>query len=411
MVAALALAISSSAQIMDPQQRAGRVAILNNDLDLVRQALADGWRPNEGDAQGRPSWWQVIPFEFFAALPVLFEGGADPSARSSVRYTALHYAVELERPAAITALIQAGLDPDLRGLVSKEDRGDLARTALHLAASVGCEPCARALVAGGADANALDVGNATPLWVARNKGHRDIVAFLEGLGATDDPNAAAGNPLRRPGAPPAVGGRDPGRASPSASSEDCESQLDLAALTGEGGVGEGDCEDGDGGPGPSGGDPGADDSGGDDEGRGPSSPDEGGGTRPAPPPRSARPVHEVNVGNVLGGPLSGLWGAFQARHPEWRLDANGHITNLEGGTTMTGGTRIDALPADWAAELHRIGVEQGLVVENPQAPYLVAPRGGLAQVMAAEAAQVQAEQAAAGPMGVAGDTPSQAAGR
>lgn len=418
---AVALAVlgatAAFAQIMDPQQRAGRVAILNGDVEGLRQALAAGWDPNAPQEGGRPSWWQVIPFEFFVALPALFEGGADPEVRSQAGFTALHYAVGLERPAAITALIEAGMDPDARGLLSAEDRGELARTALHHAAFTGCEPCARALVAGGADANALDVGNATPLWAAREEGHADVVAFLEGLGATDDPNEAAGNPLRRPGAPPPVGGREPGVAS--GGGGDCETQLDLSALTGEGGFGEGDCEEDPGRTSQGGNRPGGESEGRDGAGNGDGG--EAGGPAPPPAPRAARPVYEVNVANVLGGPLAGLWGAFQGRHPDWGLDGNGHITRLEGGTTMTGGTRIDALPGEWAQELHQIGVEQGLVAGNPSAPYLVAPRGGLAAVMAQESAQIRAEQAAqaeqpglaagADTLGVGEETAATAEGR
>lgn len=116
---------------------------------------------------------------------------------------------------------------------------------------------------------------------------------------------------------------------------------------------------------------------------------------PPIPPRPARPIYEVTVANVLGGPLSGLWGAFSGAHPDWGLDSNGHKTNLGPGVSMRSNGKIDSLPPEWASEIYSIGTSQGKVPTNPEADFLVAPQGGYAIIAAQENQIRQAEANAA----------------
>jgi hypothetical protein len=114
----------------------------------------------------------------------------------------------------------------------------------------------------------------------------------------------------------------------------------------------------------------------------------------APDPKPPRRVIEINAATVLGGELSALWGAFQAKHPELGLDAMGHVTKMGAGTKMVGGSRIDTLPSEWVAELLAIAKEQGLTGDNPDADFLVAGPGGAGGVIAQESARFQRESQA-----------------
>lgn len=114
-----------------------------------------------------------------------------------------------------------------------------------------------------------------------------------------------------------------------------------------------------------------------------------------PPPKPPRPVIEINANTVLGGgPLASLWAAFSARHPEWGLNQNGHITNVEAGTTIQSNQRIDSLPPEWVAELVSIAREQGLDGSDPNAEFLVAPPGGAGAVASQELERFQGESSA-----------------
>lgn len=117
---------------------------------------------------------------------------------------------------------------------------------------------------------------------------------------------------------------------------------------------------------------------------------------PLPPPaKPPRPVIEINADTVLGGgPLSSLWAAFSARHPEWGLNENGHITNVEAGTTITSNQRVDSLPPEWISELVSIAKEQGLDGSDPNAGFLVAPPGGAGAVASQELERFQGESSA-----------------
>lgn len=100
----------------------------------------------------------------------------------------LEEAVKRGDKQAVLALLQDGVDPNVRGALN--------RTALHYAAAVGDIELARALVAAGANINAVDADDVTPLYRAAQSGHREVTAFLLESGADPDIVSKNGNSAR-----------------------------------------------------------------------------------------------------------------------------------------------------------------------------------------------------------------------
>ena len=331
----LALPAIAAASTLSPSHRRALVAIRNGDLTDLRAELDAGLDPDTKDAKGLPLLARCVDDNQAQMVAILVRRGADLAWRHPETRNGLgHLCVLWERPRVLDALLAAGMDPDLSGGRDK-DKEPIEGSPLTLAAVQDEIEMVRILIRRGADLNFVDGLGGTPTSRAWEFDHEEIARLLERYGATDDAKVAKDDPLRvgTRAQPPQVASRSGGRAP-------------AAGLFGLAGL-------------------------------------------PSGPAMGRRPVFEVTAATVLGGPLSGLWAAFSARHADWGLNANGHITRLEGGVTMQSSRRIDALPTDWARELYEIGVDQGHVPANPGAPFLVAPQGGAAIVAAQEEQRLQ----------------------
>lgn len=352
---------------LSPGERRTLTAIRNGDMAALKAELDAGVDPNFKDTSGYPVLVWCISENQPSMVGELVRRGADLNYRTEKNNSFLHLCITNDKPQVLEAFLDAGMDVDSPGVMEQGGK-KLDASPLTLAAMDGKMNFVQLLVRRNANLNHVDSKNGTPVFRAWENKHEEVARYLEGLGATDNATDARANPLR-------VGDKAPRVPTPGASGTTTSG---AGSSTGSGSSGAGGAGSASGPRAPSGGLLGTD-------------------VLPPIPPRPARPIYEVNVGNVLGGPLSGLWAAFSANHSDWGLNSMGHKTNLGPGVTMTGGSRIDSLPSDWASEIYSIGTSQGHVPSNPEAAFLVAPRGGVAIVAAQEeqARQAEAQQATA----------------
>ncbi len=106
-----------------------------------------------------------------AALTALIEAGADPDARTAAGQSALHVAVQMGHADAVAALLEGGADVDAT------HRNGL--TPLHFAAILGRRDLAERLLGAGADPARAARDGRTPAFWAGAKGHAEVAAVLE----------------------------------------------------------------------------------------------------------------------------------------------------------------------------------------------------------------------------------------
>lgn len=129
------------------------------------------------------------------AAKLLLQAGADVNAREGWSdQTALMWAAAEKQPDMIHLLVKAGAKVNARGKIREWARRITSEprpkgmnrggfTPLLYAAREGCTPCAKELLAGGADPNLADPDQTTPLVVALMNLHFDFAMFLIDHGA------------------------------------------------------------------------------------------------------------------------------------------------------------------------------------------------------------------------------------
>ena len=130
--------------------------------EVLKLLLRAGANPNcEQRVTGRHPLYIAALGGHYKLMRELIEKGADMDARvnrgrgRSGNFTALHAAAELGGVDAISVLVEAGADIEVRS--------DHRSTPLHLAASGGAVETVLALLHAGADAQAVDTRGSTPL--------------------------------------------------------------------------------------------------------------------------------------------------------------------------------------------------------------------------------------------------------
>jgi ankyrin repeat protein len=182
------------------------LACANGSAAMVQTLLAAGANPNAAAATGVSPLMQAARSGSADAVQALLARGANMDAtENSAGQTALMWAAAQRHPEVVRVLVMHGVDVRVRSRTSgvlvninAGGRGLGAHgpakvvqtggsTAMLFAARVGCAECARALLAGGANANDSAPDGNSALVLAAHSGQGAFAAFL--LDKDADPNA------------------------------------------------------------------------------------------------------------------------------------------------------------------------------------------------------------------------------
>ncbi len=173
-------------------------AAITGHTDVIRLLLAAGANPDSPTPERQTALMAVARTGNVDAARLLIEAGADVNARENWGgQSALMWAAAQSQPAMIALLLDHGADVNARGAIHDWQRRvtaeprpkDMNRggfTPLLYAAREGCIPCARELLAGGADINLSDPERVSPLNLALINLNFDFAAFLIEAGADVD---------------------------------------------------------------------------------------------------------------------------------------------------------------------------------------------------------------------------------
>ncbi len=170
-------------------------AATTGNAEAIRLLLQGGADVEAKNPEGQTALMVVARSGKVEAARELLKAGANVNAREGWSdQSALMWAAAEKHPEMIRLLIKSGADVNARGKIREwarritseprpkgMNRGGL--TPLLYAAREGCTPCAKELLAGGADINLADPDQTTPLVVALMNLHFDFAMFLIDHGA------------------------------------------------------------------------------------------------------------------------------------------------------------------------------------------------------------------------------------
>ena len=116
----------------------------------------------------------------------LLKNGTDPNQILNHGKFPLIYASRRGHLKILSAFLEAGADPNQKLEKAFGAEFELGTTALHQTASLGDIKGAQALIAKGADVNAMDYNSDAPIHLAAERGHLEMVRFLVNHGADPD---------------------------------------------------------------------------------------------------------------------------------------------------------------------------------------------------------------------------------
>ena len=147
-------------------------ASFNGNLQVVQEALDNGFNPNTADENKRTALMLAAYNGHTKLVKLLIERGGDVNAVDNIDRTALMYASSGPFTTTVSSLLQAGAKPNLQ---EKEEKW----TAVMMAAAEGQLEIVKVLVAFGADLNMVDVDGESSLDFADSRGHTAVVEYIK----------------------------------------------------------------------------------------------------------------------------------------------------------------------------------------------------------------------------------------
>ena len=170
-------------------------AALSGNVKIMARLLDAGANVESPNVDGQTALMIVARTSNVEAVRLLLSHGANVNASEKWReQTALMWAAAEKQPATVKELVTHGANVNARSNANNFDRQVTAEpraiyrpagglTALHFASREGCVDCARTLAEAGADLDASDPDNVSPLLTAVLNGHFDLAAYLINKGA------------------------------------------------------------------------------------------------------------------------------------------------------------------------------------------------------------------------------------
>lgn len=170
-------------------------AAVLGDLAMMKALLDAGAYPDSRNPDGQTPLMVVARSNHVETAKLLLKHGADVNATEQWKgQNAVIWAAAQSQPEMLKLLLEAGGDPNSRSMINPRERqisqerrfqwrpaGGM--TALVYAAREGCLECAQLLVEAGADIDAGDAENVTPLLVAVINMRFDTAKYLVEAGA------------------------------------------------------------------------------------------------------------------------------------------------------------------------------------------------------------------------------------
>jgi ankyrin repeat protein len=153
--------------------------VLNKNYDRAELLLNGGAKPDARDEWGRSPLHYAASSGSYNIAKLLIERGADVNALDADAQTPLHKAVDVSRSkekmfdnyAVAILLLAHGANPNIQDKY-------YFRTPLHYAARNGAVDIVKEMLERGADPTIRDHKGKTPLDLAREEGHDEIVQIL-----------------------------------------------------------------------------------------------------------------------------------------------------------------------------------------------------------------------------------------
>ena len=173
------------------------MAVRNQNYDMAKLLLNAGAKPDARDGWGRSPLHEAASSGNFVITHLLLENGANVNAVDANGRTPLHMAViesspkepkekRLVRRGVVALLLKYGADPNIKDKY-------YSRTPLHYAARDGAVEVVKAMLEHGADPTIRDSKGKTPLDLAKEAGHDEVVQILTSY----TPSAASTHKKRR----------------------------------------------------------------------------------------------------------------------------------------------------------------------------------------------------------------------